>query len=252
MNRTERLYAIVEELRLAGPAGRTSRWLAARFEVSVRTVKRDLAALAEAEVPVWSVDGRSGGYRLQRSALPPLTFTTGEATAIALALAAEPDLPFGSDGRAVLTKVLSAMSAEQRRTTARLASRVWFRVPARRADARILRALEEAVRDRRVVNVDYRDRSGRRSRSRPVEAQGLARTDGAWWLLGWCRRRDAPRWFRLDRIEAAHVTGERFEPRALESAFGAPPPDAHPVEIEVPTDDRHRSAPGSSPGRSSS
>jgi predicted DNA-binding transcriptional regulator YafY len=45
VNRTERLYALVEELRAAGDRGRTAAWLAARYEVSVRTVKRDVAAL---------------------------------------------------------------------------------------------------------------------------------------------------------------------------------------------------------------
>lgn len=234
MNRTERLYAIVEELRVAGPAGRTSGWLAERFDVSVRTIKRDMAALVEAEAPVWALDGRSGGYRLQRSALPALTFTTGEASAIALALAAEPDLPFGSDGRTVLTKILGAMSEAQRRSTAQLAARVWFRVPGRASDPRITRVLEEAVRDGVVVNIDYRAESGRQSRSRPVEPQGLARTRGAWYLMAWCRRRDAPRWFRLDRIDAAHATRERFTPRELTTVFGEPPADAHPVTIDLP------------------
>jgi len=51
MNRTDRLYAIVEELRTAGPGGRTAAWLARRFEVSTRTVKRDLSSLQQAGVP---------------------------------------------------------------------------------------------------------------------------------------------------------------------------------------------------------
>ncbi len=46
MNRTDRLYTLVEELRAAAPRPRTSRWLADRSEVSVRTIERDLSALA--------------------------------------------------------------------------------------------------------------------------------------------------------------------------------------------------------------
>jgi predicted DNA-binding transcriptional regulator YafY len=61
MNRVDRLYAVVEELRAAGPAGRSARRLAERFEVSVRTIERDILALQEAGVPISSQVGRRGG-----------------------------------------------------------------------------------------------------------------------------------------------------------------------------------------------
>ena len=52
MNRIDRLYALVEELRAAGRRGRTARQLAGHFEVSVRTIERDLSALGQAGVPL--------------------------------------------------------------------------------------------------------------------------------------------------------------------------------------------------------
>ena len=64
MNRTERLYAIAEALRAAGDDGRTSAWLAERFEVSTRTIKRDVTALQEAGRPIAGFGGRGGGYRI--------------------------------------------------------------------------------------------------------------------------------------------------------------------------------------------
>ncbi|XVV05224.1 HTH domain-containing protein [Actinosynnema sp. CA-248983] len=63
MNRIDRLYALVEELRAAGSRGRTARQLAARFEVSVRTIERDLSALGQAGVPLATKQGRTGATR---------------------------------------------------------------------------------------------------------------------------------------------------------------------------------------------
>src|SRR5688572_26638243 len=112
MNRTDRLYAIVEELRAAGARGRTAAALAGTFEVATRTVKRDVSALQQAGVPIWATGGPGGGYVLDAAAtLPPITFTAAEATALALALAVQPGLPFSEDGRSALAKVLAVMPA---------------------------------------------------------------------------------------------------------------------------------------------
>lgn len=232
MNRTERLYAIVEELRAAGPAGRSSARLAARFEVSTRTIKRDLAALQQSGVPIWAAEGRGGGYRLLRlQALPPVTFTAGEATAVAVALAAEPDLPFGSDGRSALTKILAAMPAVQHETAHDLAARLWIRLPATAGRAPANRILDEALRHRLVATIDYRDAAGSPTRRRKVEPLAFARTHGHWYLLAWCRCRDDGRWFRLDRIQRAHLTRQTFPARDLSVVFGEPPDDAKPVDL---------------------
>ncbi len=87
VNRIDRLYALVEELRAAGPRARTARRLAEHFEVSVRTIERDLSALGQAGVPLATKQGRGVGYALDRSmSLPPLNFTPGEAAAVAVAM----------------------------------------------------------------------------------------------------------------------------------------------------------------------
>lgn len=62
MNRTERLHAVTESLRRAGRQGITAERLAADFEVSRRTIKRDIAALAGGELPVWGRPWRTGGF----------------------------------------------------------------------------------------------------------------------------------------------------------------------------------------------
>ncbi|MEO0604447.1 MAG: HTH domain-containing protein [Myxococcota bacterium] len=182
MNRTERLYAIVNELQLAAPRGRTAAWLAKRFEVSTRTIKRDMRALHEARVGLVADEGRGGGYSLDRTArLPPIGFTAAEATALAVAIGAAPDLPYRADGQSAMAKILAAMTREQRRTARDVAGRLWVREGQPRS--RWARVVDEGLRRRVVMHIDYIDERGRTTLDRPVEPMALVRTKHHWHLL---------------------------------------------------------------------
>src|ERR671910_399281 len=110
MNRIDRLYAGVEELRAAGPRGRTARRVAERFEGRGRKNERDILALQEAGVPISSQVGRRGGYLLDPSmTLPPLNFTPAEAVATAIGLRRLDDTPWARDARTALLKIVAAM-----------------------------------------------------------------------------------------------------------------------------------------------
>jgi predicted DNA-binding transcriptional regulator YafY len=231
VNRTERLYAIAEELRSAGTSGRTSTWLARRLEVSVRTVKRDVDALLQAGVPIWAQAGRGGGYVLDaRATLPPLNVTAAEAASIAVALAALPALPFAADARSALSKVLAAMPDAERERAEAIAGRLWLRTPERPPRPAVARVLDEAVRRLRIVALQYTAADGSVT-ERAVEPVALAATGGHWYLLAWCRTRRGPRWFRTDRIAAAHLTSEDAPAHDPATLFGTPPDDAHPVRL---------------------
>ncbi|MDQ2738978.1 MAG: WYL domain-containing protein [Actinomycetota bacterium] len=227
MNRTDRLHALSEELRRAGPRGRTAARLATWLEVSTRTVKRDVAALQQAGLPVWAQAGPGGGYILDAVAtLPPVNLTPAQAVAVAVALAAQRDAPYAIDGRAALEKLLDVMDPAARDRAQLLARRVWVRTPpAERAG--VTAAVEEGLAQRRVLALRYRDRLGQPSQRR-VEPHLIAHTNDRWYLVGWCHTRQAPRWFRWDRIEAADLTIESVADRDP-ALFGTPPPDAHPV-----------------------
>ena len=78
---------------------RTARELAQRYEVSVRTIERDIAALQQVSIPIYADVGRRGGYALAKSmSLPPLNFTAAEAVALAVALARSEATPFDQGG----------------------------------------------------------------------------------------------------------------------------------------------------------
>src|SRR5262245_60596613 len=215
MNRTDRLYALTEELRRAGTGGRTSAELAKRFEVSGRTIKRDVLALQESGLPIWAQGGPGGGYVLDAAAsLPPLNFTPAQAVAVAVALASVHHAPFAADGATALAKVFDILDADSRRRATALGSRIWVNDDphepppgATNGPVAGARVIEEALHLRRVVALDYLDAKSDRTRRR-VEPMMLALTYGHWYLIGWCQERDAVRWFRWDRIRDARLTKE--------------------------------------------
>jgi predicted DNA-binding transcriptional regulator YafY len=231
MNRTDRLYALAEELRRGGRAGTTSTRLARLFEVSPRTVKRDVSALQQAGLPVVAQAGLGGGYVLHASVgLPPVNFTPAQAVALALAVRALPaGSPFGTDAEAARAKVLDARPPADRARADELAGRVWSR-PDRGGDEvppQVLRGVEESIGRRRVLAIEYRRSDGTVSRRR-IEPVVLARTEGTWYVVAWCRLREDLRWFRLGRILRADLTPQVYDPRPV-AAIGAAPPDARPV-----------------------
>src|SRR5437879_3203038 len=115
VNRTDRLYALVEELRRRAPRPMRAEELAHRFEVSSRTVERDLLALQQAGVPIWAQPGPGGGYSLNAdTSLPPLNLTPAEAAAIATALAATRAMPFAEAGRSALNKLAGVKATAPR------------------------------------------------------------------------------------------------------------------------------------------
>src|SRR5262245_36196126 len=204
MNRIDRLYALVEELRAAAARGRTAWQLAARFEVSVRTVERDLTALGEAGVPLVTKQGRGGGYTLDRSmSLPPLNFTAREAAAVAVALSRNEHVLFRTDARSALQKIVSAMperSLAEARTTADKVRLLVRPVPD--PDAEIAEIIWRAVRDNDVLRIRYTD-VGRVETEREVEPQHVVVGPNGSYLTAWCHLRDDDRVFRMDRITSA-------------------------------------------------
>jgi predicted DNA-binding transcriptional regulator YafY len=201
VNRTDRLYAIVEELRASAPGRRTARALADRFEVGVRTIERDVTALQQAGVPIDAGTGREGGYALDKTGtLPPMNLTAAEAVAVGVALGRTASAPFA---RSALRKIVAAMSAADGAEVRELADRVRLLAPEAPDDrAAVPGAVEEAVALRQVVRLVYVDRNGTET-ERDVEPVAFVSGARDRYLIGWCRLRESPRLFRLDRVRRA-------------------------------------------------
>jgi predicted DNA-binding transcriptional regulator YafY len=219
MNRIDRLYALVEELRAAGPRGRTARQLAARFEVSVRTIERDLSAIGQAGVPLATKQGRGGGYSVDRSmSLPPLNFTPREAAAVAVALSRADHVLFRNDARSALHKIMAAMPDRALVEAQEAADKVRLLVqPAPDPDAKVAETVWRAVRDNRVLRIGYVDVGGVLT-EREVEPLHVVVGPNGSYLTAWCHLRRDDRVFRMDRITSAEPvpTGPRQPRRTFE------------------------------------
>jgi predicted DNA-binding transcriptional regulator YafY len=225
MNRTDRLYALVELLRARAPRPVRAGEMADTFEVSTRTIERDLLALQEAGVPIWAQPGPGGGYGLNvETTLPPLNFTPAEAAAIATALAATRAMPFAEAGRAALRKLSAAMAAAPKDTASRLVRRIRVVQGPSGPGSWVVERMQQALLEHLAVEIDYRDREGRPSR-RTIEPVGIVGTYNGWYIVAWCRLRVAPRAFKLDRIERADLLDEHVAPRSLDAMLPTMPFD---------------------------
>jgi predicted DNA-binding transcriptional regulator YafY len=213
VNRTDRLYALVEELRAVAPRPRSARWLAERFEVSVRTVERDISALQQSGTPVYAEPGRTGGYCLDRAhTLPPVNLTPEEAVAMALALRRLEGTPFRQPAASALRKLVAAMRADDAAAAQALADRI--HLVGGSAPASMPRAAVGALPVGRVLRIGYADRAGAVT-TRDIEPVGYVGIREQWYLIAWCRLRASVRIFRMDRITTVIPTRELAPPRTF-------------------------------------
>jgi predicted DNA-binding transcriptional regulator YafY len=201
--------------------------MAAEFGVSVRTIKRDLAALETSGAPIWSRPGPGGGYGLAGGAsLPPISLSSAQAVSLLAAVSAAPDAPYADLARAAVQKILDVLDPRTREQAEQLADRVWVDTSPSPSRA-VSSAIEQAMTDQKVVRIRYASSEGTPT-TRMVEPVLFGSTNGHWYLIGWCQLRDAMRWFRLDRIQYAVVTSTPCGGHRIDE-IGVPPTTARPV-----------------------
>lgn len=188
--------------------------MAGELDVSVRTVYRDIDALSAAGIPIWSEQGRAGGYRLVDGYRTRLTgITEGEADALFLVGMPGPAAALGltTEVRAAERKLLAALGPDARQRAGRLRDRFHLDVPAWYAeteDPPHLAALAEAVLHERRVAVTYRRWEEPRQVERTLDPHGLVLKGGAWYVVA--RAHDDLRTYRISNVLSLTPTGERF------------------------------------------
>jgi predicted DNA-binding transcriptional regulator YafY len=209
--RASRLVSLLLLLQTRGQM--TAAELAAELEVSIRTVLRDVDALGEAGVPIYTERGPHGGIRLVDGYRTRLTgLTPDEAEAIFLSGLPGPaaELGLGTVVAAARLKVLAALPPELRTRASRLVERFhldasgWFHA---QEPVPCLATLSDAVWESRIVTIDYG--RGDRTVERRLEPLGLVLKAGIWYCMA--RADGQIRTYRLSRIVRATASDERFE-----------------------------------------
>ncbi|GLX05963.1 transcriptional regulator [Microbispora sp. NBRC 16548] len=195
--------------------------LADRLGVDERTVRRYVDHLVDLDVPVESVRGRYGGYRLAPGyRMPPLMLSDDEALAVLLGLVAgrRSGLTTTTDtasetAAAKIRRVLPERLAHRLDTV--LESLAFTAPPGEFAapDTAVLLSVADAVRHRRPISIRYAAADGRRS-ERTLHPYGLVAHSGRWYVTGADPAIGEDRTFRLDRIADARILPGSFEPPA--------------------------------------
>ncbi|SER23977.1 helix-turn-helix transcriptional regulator [Lentzea albida] len=206
--RTDRLVAVLLLLQRRGQV--TAAEVARELEVSERTARRDLDALAVAGVPLYSTQGRGGGWRLVGGARTDLSgLTEGEARA--LFLVAGPASVATPAVKTALRKLVHALpepfrdQAEAAASSVVVDPRGWGAGRTGRTPPRFLAALQDAVIRGVQVRLGYVDRE-HAATERTVHPLGVVAKGESWYLV--CQTGAGRRTFRVDRVTSAEPTGD--------------------------------------------
>ena len=203
MNRIDRLTAII--LLLQG-GRRTAGEIARRFEVTKRTVFRDIQALCEMGVPVVTESGARGGYTLMPDySLSPLQLTMREALLLRLALSSVSqlaDTPFKQERESLLAKMQVLIPARQQQDTEHLMQTIHLEVPARDYATPFIEHLLESARIGQWLRVSYRSQQG--TSSQTILPRHLYSAAGFWYCAAYSLERQEERTYRVDRFADVH------------------------------------------------
>ena len=218
MNRIDRLTAIL--IHLQSKRIVRAEEIANRFEISVRTVYRDVKALMEAGVPIGSEAG-TGYFIVDGYHLPPVMFSQEEAGAMMMAgklveQMTDQSVRTAFDG--ALMKIKAVLNEAQKDHLESLQDHIEVLKPKMSLPAQkgyFLSDLQKAVVNKQVIQLSYASNHQNELTRREIEPIGLFYYSSAWHLIAWCRLRNGFRDFRCDRIKELKPTDVIFEPRSI-------------------------------------
>lgn len=223
MRTHERREALMGWLR--GRQSGTAAEAAARFEVTERTILRDIGALRDAGEPIMSSSGPGGGFQLDSSArLATVRLSVDEVLGMALAVGVARQmgtgLPYSLAADHAIDRLIATLPRQRAVTFRGLIRRItvggfggaWTPPGVGPVEGGLLETCEAAFAQDRVISFAYTDRHDQAT-TREVEPHGLLLQAPIWYVIAHDRLRDAPRMFRVDRMRDVVLHDERFVPR---------------------------------------
>ena len=215
MNRIDRLHAILTHLQSKKKV--TAQEMADRFNISLRTVYRDVKALDESGVPVIGEAGT--GYTIMEGyRLPPVMFTQEEASALLLGAKLAEQFTDGSVRKhfnVALFKIKAVLRSPDKEYVDKLTEHVEILSrysPDTDSPQHYLSQLQQAVVHKKIVHLQYRSNLKEEITGRKVEPIGLLHYGSAWHLIAWCHLRNDYRDFRMSRMLGITVDDHCFDP----------------------------------------
>lgn len=194
----------------------TATELAERYDVSVRTIYRDIKKLIASGVPVVTIEGR--GYSLMEGyTVAPVQFTEKQANALITAqhlVNQSKDASFVKDFEEALIKIKSVFRSSILEKSERLSSKIHvFEYSPENLSSNALSELQLAITNLNYVEINYRKANDTNISFRKIEPYVFFSTNNKWILIAWCHLRNEYRAFRVDRIQHFRILHEQFVDR---------------------------------------
>lgn len=208
MNRIDRLMAILTVLQSHKYV--MAEKIAAKFEISVRTVYRDIKSLGEIGIPV-SFENNKGYFIVHGYFLPPVSFSAEEANALVLVASLADRFADASTikntGRA-LEKIRAVLRSADKERSEQLTGKIIVLNP-KPNDNKYLSEIQQTISNATILEISYTDQKGKKTQ-REIEPIGMIYYTDQWHLIAWCWQRHDYRDFIVKQISSLKNTQQPF------------------------------------------
>ncbi|WP_116770058.1 helix-turn-helix transcriptional regulator [Maribacter litoralis] len=211
MKRLTRITAVLIQLQSKRIV--TAKEIAERFEISLRTVYRDIKTLQDSGVPIGSENG-VGYFIVDGFRLPPISLTEEEANSLIISetfIKKQGDKSLAKNYDSLIIKIKATLKNFQKENLALLSTRTLNFTKDKINESNWLSDIQKSISNKIQLEINYRSLYKEELTLRKIEPQAIYYTNNTWIVIAFCHLRDELREFRLDRILKLNTTMISFE-----------------------------------------